>query len=139
MRAKRIPQDEQLKLITECRQSGLSDYQWCRMHDIQPGIFYNWISRFRKRSVTIPESCDTGTVNSCAMQEVVKLELLPEQETVPANAEYNACILANKTTTDSPAFEIQTSNATIRFYNEAEPCLIETVMNCLMGGVLHAG
>lgn len=139
MRAKRIPQDEQLKLITECRQSGLSDYQWCRMHDIQPATFYNWISRFRKRGITIPESCDTGAAIGYPTQEVVKLELLPEQETVPANAKYNACILANKTTTDSPAFEIQTSNATIRFYNGAAPCLIETVMNCLMGGVFHAG
>jgi len=139
MRAKRIPQDEQLKLITECRQSGLSDYQWCRMHDIQPGTFYNWISRFRKRGVTIPESCDTGDVTGVHMQEVVKLELLPEQETVPVNAEHNARILANQSVSDSPAFEIQTSNVTFRFYNEAEPCLVETVMSCLMGGVLHAG
>lgn len=139
MRAKRIPQDEQLKLITECRQSGLSDYQWCRMHDIQPGTFYNWIIRFRKRGITVPESCDTGDVTEIHVQEVVKLELLPEQETVPVNAEYNDCILANKTTTDSPASEIQTSNATIRFYNDAEPRPIETVLNCLMGGVLLAG
>ena len=74
MRAKRIPQDEQLKLITECRQSGLSDYQWCRMHDIQPGTFYNWINRFRKRGITIPESCDTGAVTGYPTQEVVKLD-----------------------------------------------------------------
>lgn len=139
MRAKRIPQDEQLKLITECRQSGLSDYQWCRMHDIQPGTFYNWISRFRKRGITIPESCDTGAVTGYPTQEVVKLELLPEQKSVPVNVEYNARILANQTASDTPAFEIHTSDTTIRFYNGAEPCLIETVMNCLMGGVLHAG
>lgn len=139
MRTKRIPQDEQLKLITECRQSGLPDYQWCRMHDIQPGTFYNWISRFRKRGITIPESGGTGAVTGSQTQEVVKLELLPEQETIPVNVEYNARILANKTTENAPAFEIYTSDATIRFYNGADPCLIETVMNCLMGGVLHAG
>ena len=87
------------------------------MHDIQPGTFYNWISRFRKRGITIPESSDNGTVVERPMQEVVRLELVPEQEAVPVNAEYNARILANKETEAAPAFEIQTANATIRFYN----------------------
>ena len=54
MRAKRISSDEQFRLITECRQSGLSDYQWCQMHDVNPGTFYNWISRLRKRGYSIP-------------------------------------------------------------------------------------
>ena len=29
MKAKRVSREEQLKLIMECRSSGLSDYQWC--------------------------------------------------------------------------------------------------------------
>ena len=97
------------------------------MHDIQPGTFYNWISRFRKRGITIPESSDNGTVVERPMQEVVRLELVPEQEAVPVNAEYNARILANKETEAAPAFEIQTANATIRFYNGTDSGLIETV------------
>ncbi|RAZ81664.1 IS66 family insertion sequence hypothetical protein, partial [Klebsiella oxytoca] len=34
MRAKRINRDEQVKLIMECRRSGLSDYQWCEANGV---------------------------------------------------------------------------------------------------------
>ena len=45
MRSKRIPAEEQYRLIMECRQSGLTDHQWCVEHDIKPGTFYNWVKR----------------------------------------------------------------------------------------------
>ena len=35
MRSKRIPAEEQYRLIMECRQSGLTDHQWCVEHDIK--------------------------------------------------------------------------------------------------------
>lgn len=43
MKAKRVSREEQLKLIMECRSSGLSDYQWCEAHGIHAGTFYNWV------------------------------------------------------------------------------------------------
>ena len=39
MRSKRIPAEKQYRLIMECRQSGLTDHQWCVEHDIKPGNF----------------------------------------------------------------------------------------------------
>ena len=33
MRSKRIPAEEQYRLIMECRQSGLTDHQWCVEHE----------------------------------------------------------------------------------------------------------
>ena len=47
MRAKRRTEQEQYEIIMECRQSGLSDHQWCLEHDINPGTFYNWVRCFR--------------------------------------------------------------------------------------------
>ena len=47
MRAKRRTEQEQYEIIMECRQSGLSDHQWCLEHDINPGTFYNWVQRLR--------------------------------------------------------------------------------------------
>ena len=53
----RVPADQQLQLIMECRNSGLSDYQWCKEHGIHPGTFYNWVSRLRRKACCeIPES-----------------------------------------------------------------------------------
>ena len=33
--------DEWMKLVTECRQSGLTDAAWCTEHGISPSSFYN--------------------------------------------------------------------------------------------------
>ena len=57
MRSKRIPAKEQYRLIMECRQSGLTDHQWCVEHDIKPGTFYNWVKRLRQKGcVDLPAS-----------------------------------------------------------------------------------
>ena len=53
MKTQRRTADEQYQLIMECRSSGLSDYQWCTEHNINPGTFYNWVKRLRKKLVMI--------------------------------------------------------------------------------------
>ena len=49
MQTVRRTADEQYRLIMECRSSGLSDFQWCNEHGINPGTFYNWVRRLRKK------------------------------------------------------------------------------------------
>lgn len=39
------PAEEQYRLTMECRQSGLTDHQWCEEHDIKPSTFYNWVKK----------------------------------------------------------------------------------------------
>ncbi len=41
---KRVCKDEQIRLIMEFRQSGLSDYQWCKQNGVYPGNFYDWVN-----------------------------------------------------------------------------------------------
>ena len=47
-RKARVPMAEQIRLINECRQSGMTDADWCRENDIAVSTFYNWVSRCRK-------------------------------------------------------------------------------------------
>ena len=47
-RKARVPMTEQIRLINECRQSGMTDADWCRENDIAVSTFYNWVSRCRK-------------------------------------------------------------------------------------------
>ena len=54
--SKRVCKDDQIRLIMECRQSGLSDYQRCKQNDIHPGNFYNWVCKLRKRGYSFPDS-----------------------------------------------------------------------------------
>ena len=74
MRSKRIPAEEQYRLIMECRQSGLTDHQWCVEHDIKPGTFYNWVKRLRQKGcVDLPAS--TGRAyRAPESQEVVRVD-----------------------------------------------------------------
>ena len=41
--------DEWMDLVTECRQSGLTDAAWCNEHGISPSCFYNAVTRLRKK------------------------------------------------------------------------------------------
>lgn len=90
MERKFVRKDEQIKLIMECRQSGLSDYQWCRQRDINPGTFYNWVSKLRKIGYTFPDS-KSKSVGTAVVQEVVKLDVV-EQEVSSPVIEQNACV-----------------------------------------------
>ena len=56
MKDKRAPGrslDEWMKLVTECRQSGLTDAAWCNEHGISPSCFYNAVTRLRKVKASI--------------------------------------------------------------------------------------
>lgn len=98
MRNKRIPAEEQYRLIMECRQSGLTDHQWCVEHDINPGTFYNWVKRLRQKGcVDLPTS--TGrSYRAPESQEVVRVDFhdtdMPSYEqpldTLPTSAERNS-------------------------------------------------
>ena len=73
MLAKPVRRDEQIKLIMECRQSGLTDFEWCRQHNINVGTFYNWVKRLkRSEGITFPRGKKPDSALAYR-QEVVKL------------------------------------------------------------------
>ena len=138
MKSKRISIDEQFQLIMECRQSGLSDYQWCKVNDINPSTFYNWTNRNRKNGMVIPMSSDKEKRISAPLQEVVKVNLMPQSTSViaPKQAEKNTCIDTGLATRELPAVEIQIGKATIRFFNSTDKSLIEATLGCIGGAMV---
>lgn len=139
MRAKRISSDEQFRLIMECRQSGLSDYQWCQANDINPGTFYNWISRLRKSGMAI--SCSAAAKEPTAeLQEVVKVDLIPSPEFMPRRPTPNGCPVHDPAAMPQkgPAVEILLGNPTSRFFHGADRELVEAKLRSF-GGNTYAG
>lgn len=132
----RICKDDQIRLIMECRRSGLSDYQWCEQNGIYPGNFYNWVSKLRKSGYTIPES--EAKKNALPnVQEVVKLDLIPEPEPVPIQLiEQN---VSHSTPKSAPnvAAEVMIGNLTLRFFNGADEQLIQGILKSV-GGLNNA-
>ena len=54
MQNQRRSLNEWMRIITECRQSGLSAAAWCERNDISVSCFYNAVSRLRKKACEIP-------------------------------------------------------------------------------------
>lgn len=90
----------------------------------------------RKAGVTILNSANKH-LGTPVHQEVVKVDLVPEPAPVATIMERNTRILAMPDTDASVAMEIVMGNSTIRFFNNTNPDLIRTTLQCL-GGMSHA-
>ena len=131
---KRVCKKDQIKLIMECRQSGLTDYQWCEKNGIHSGIFYNWVSKLRKQGYTFPES-EAKSNATPNLQEVVKVDLIPCEESSQI-IEQNVSI-PTISSESIVAAELVMGNVTLRLYNNANEQLIEKTIQCI-GGIKHA-
>ena len=79
-RAPRRSLDDWMELVTECRQSGLTDAAWCEAQGISPSCFYNAVSRLRKRACQIPDPIGKAStlVLTSHKQDVVQIAIEPE-------------------------------------------------------------
>ena len=60
-----------LKLITQCRSSGLTDRQWCIENGIPVSTFYYHVRALRKKACEVPQAVDAAAQK----QEVVQIPL----------------------------------------------------------------
>ena len=49
-RASKRSLDDWMEMVTACRQSGMTDADWCAEHGIAPSSFYNAVTRLRKQA-----------------------------------------------------------------------------------------
>lgn len=84
-------------------------------------------------------SSDNVKNTSTPLQEVVKVDLVPDSKSVPApmQTEQNTCMLLNLATRELPAVEILLGNVTIHFFNNTNKSLVETTLRCV-GGIGYA-
>ncbi len=134
MQKRIVRKDEQIKLIMECRQSGLSDYQWCQRHGINAGTFYNWVSKLRKCGYTIPDS-NSKSEGAATVQDVVEVDLINENISSPVIDQTSRPLTLN--TEPAVAAKLVAGNVTLRLFNGADQNLIRCAMQCL-GGVSRA-
>lgn len=132
--SKRVCKEEQVRLIIECRQSGLSDYQWCEQNGIHPGNFYNWVSKLRKQGYTFPESAAKSNAVP-NVQEVVKVDLIQLQE--PSLKMKQNVTLLESSDTPAVAAELLIGGITLRLFNGADEKLVQNTLRCI-GGMNHA-
>lgn len=115
----------------ECRSSGLSDYQWCTEHDINPGTFYNWVKRLRRKACyDIPSATGRGDYKPVLKQDVVKLEVIPghQESLIPS---VGSTMLPVEET--RPAIEIMLGTISIKISNDVDPKLLSQVLKTVTG------
>ena len=122
--------DEWMELVTECRQSGLTDAAWCNEHGISPSCFYNAVTRLRKKACQIPDP--VGKSNTLDLtshkQDVVQIAIEPENplaKLVPDSR--NSSIYLD----NSHTIEIEANELLIRMSNEIQPVLLKILMDAL--------
>lgn len=122
--------DEWMELVTECRQSGLTDAAWCNEHGISPSCFYNAVTRLRKRACQIPDPVGKASTldPTSHKQDVVQITIEPEispAELIP-NGRNSSMHLDN-----SHTIEIEAKGLLIRMSNTIQPTLLKVLMDAL--------
>lgn len=122
--------DEWMELVTECRQSGLTDAAWCNEHGISPSCFYNAVTRLRKRACQIPDPVGKASTLDLTShkQDVVQIAIEPEispAELIP-NGRNSSMHLDN-----SHTIEIEANGIHIRVSNSVHPFLMEALLKIL--------
>ena len=133
-RAPRRSLDDWMELVTECRQSGLTDVAWCEAQGISPSCFYNAVSRLRKKACQIPDPIKKASTLDLTSrkQDVVRIAIEPENspEELLSNPMDSSMYLDNSYT-----IEIETNGILIRMSNSVQPSLLNLLLNALRNPV----
>ena len=120
-RASKRSLDDWMEMVTACRQSGMTDADWCAEHGIAPSSFYNAVTRLRKQACQIPDPIKK--VSTLDLTSRKQDELLP-------NPMDSSMYLDNSYT-----IEIETNGILIRMSNSVQPSLLNLLLNALRNPV----
>ena len=127
-RKARVPMAEQIRLINECRQSGMTDADWCRENDIAVSTFYNWVSRCRKAAADQIPAANYGHLEvPRPKQDVVPIDIVPDH--IPE--QHTASQMQNPYLDNSHTIEVAMKNITVRISNDADPVLLARTFHLL--------
>lgn len=123
---------EWLRLITECRQSGMTDNVWCERHDVPVSSFYNAVTRLRKMACIIPESAalsnNAYALDFTSYQDVIRVNIEP----APAKAHTQLSKAAWHP--DNPhTIELMAGDITVKISNSVDPGLLAAIFRLLKG------
>ena len=129
----RRSEEEWMQLITSCRQSGLSDKEWCTVNGIVISSFYNAVVRLRKKACRIPER-EQNTEKLCdltasSFPDVVPISILPESTAYQA-----APALQDAAAHDdnSHMVQITAGNLSVQLCNGTDPALVGQILSFLV-------
>ena len=140
MRSKRTSLQEQLRLITECRQSGLTDYEWCQQHDIKVSTFSVWVHRLKKNGeIDIPAVIPTVIRKEPVQPDIVRIRIEGEKAPEPvmdvaiASEIPEESFPAMAAQSGYPVMEVMLNGVHLRVTNEVNLRLLADTIRLLRG------
>lgn len=130
--SQKIDAEKTLALITECRQSGLTDREWCLEHGINLSTFYSWVRKLKKRtSLEIPPAMSTPEKRNRTSEkeppEVVQVNVLAKAATIKEPAKIRDMSMEETT------LEIRLADVCIRANNSTDSFLLTNLIQSLRG------
>lgn len=124
--------DEWIGLITEARQSGLSDSEWCRKNDINHHSFNSAIKRLRRKSFHIPKRADFRKTAPDAPsanersphQDIVRVGMIRDTSHFLQECHFDAL-------RGGRAAEISLADGNITIMNNADPVAISAIVSAV--------
>ena len=127
-RKARVPMAEQIRLINECRQSGMTDAEWCRENDIAVSTFYNWVSRCRKAAAEqIPAPNYGHHADPLPKQDVVPIDIVPDH--LPE--QHAASQMQQMYLDNSHTIEVIMKDVRIHISNDVDPVLLTRTLRLI--------
>ena len=127
-RKARVPMAEQIRLINECRQSGMTDAEWCRENGIAVSTFYNWVSRCRKAAAEqIPAPNYGHHADPLPKQDVVPIDIVPDH--LPE--QHAASQMQQMYLDNSHTIEVIMKDVRIHISNDVDPVLLTRTLRLI--------
>ena len=125
MRSKFIKQ-QKFDMVMECRNSGLSDYMWCKQNDIQNRTLYSWVKQLKRDGADVHERTYAEDYHLDSKPDIVKLEIVDEHLAEKVS-------IVQQLPSNNCAIEITIGQASIKVFNDVNPQLLSQVLSCLRG------
>lgn len=128
-RAKKRTNEEWRQIILEARNSGMSDFEYCRINSIPPSTFYRAIKRLRKLSCEIPAGAVT---QDRPQQEIVPINLSDLPLSKPDQMQPVSGVVCDSMSGHLEiTMRITIGGSTLELSNNADPRLIGSVIRML--------
>lgn len=124
-------EEERLRIIHECRQSGLTANEWCRQHGLRWNTYHTWVTRLKKKGLletaaTVP----TVMIHEPDLPDIVKVDLTGRRDIRPVGYETAGIWREDPESEAGKAavMEIDVAGIRIKATNQVNPQLLAEVI-----------
>ena len=130
-------EEERLRIIHECRQSGLTANEWCRQHGLRWNTYHTWVTRLKKKGLletaaTVP----TVMIHEPDRPDIVKVDLAGRRENSPIRYEATGIWqegIDSVSEGKAAVMEIDVAGIRIKATNQVNPQLLAELIRQIGG------